>query len=179
MEELAISFDQGSPWKIYWNTEGAVNRESVGTAALVTEFVSYAMELIGKQNGIIRRYFGKQWLKKKIKNIAAKAGLKFGIDVWVLKKREEQRLEASQIEYLRRLVGINKLDGEGNQSVREKLVVQNSVREVGHCQHEWLQHLDRRDTNRIPNQALQYEPNGGRKEDVRGKDGGTNFALRV
>jgi len=89
--------------------------------------------------------------------------LKFGIEVWVLKEREEQRLEASQMEFLRRLVGINKLDGEINQSVREKLVVQNSVREVGHCQHNWLQNLHRMDTNRIPKQVLQYKPNGGRK----------------
>jgi hypothetical protein len=37
-----------------------VNRESVGTAALVTEFVSYAMELICKQNDFIRRNFGKE-----------------------------------------------------------------------------------------------------------------------
>jgi hypothetical protein len=69
------------------------------------------------------------------------------------------------MEYLGRLVGINKLDGERNQSVREKLVVQNCVREVGHCQHEWLQHLQRMDTNRIPKQALQYKPNGGGRGD--------------
>jgi len=30
-----------------------------------------------------------------IHNIAAKAALKFGSEVWVLKKREEQRLEAA------------------------------------------------------------------------------------
>ena len=56
------------------------------------------------------------------------------------------------MEFLRRLVRINKLNGERNQSVREKLVVQNSVREVGHCQHEWLQHLHRMDTKRIAKQ---------------------------
>jgi hypothetical protein len=56
MEELAISSDQGSPWKNYWNTKGAVNRESVRTAALVTEFVSYTLELASKQNGIIQKF---------------------------------------------------------------------------------------------------------------------------
>jgi hypothetical protein len=82
------------------------------------------------------------------------------------------------MEFLRCLVGINKSDGERNQSVRKKLVVQNSVRGVGHCQHEWL-HLQRMDTNRTPKQALQYKPKGGRKQDARGKDGGTNFTLWV
>lgn len=89
--------------------------------------------------------------------------MKFGIEVWVLKKSEEQRLEAPQMEFLRRLVGINKLDGEINKTVREKLVVQSSVREVGHCQHEWLQHLQRMNTNRISKQELQYKPKGERK----------------
>jgi len=36
--------------------------------------------------------------------------LKFGSEAWVLKKREEQRLEAVQMKFLRNLLGITKLD---------------------------------------------------------------------
>jgi len=36
--------------------------------------------------------------------------LKFGSEAWVLKKREEQRLEATQMKILRHLLGINKID---------------------------------------------------------------------
>ena len=43
-------------------------------------------------------------------NITAKAVLKFGSEVWVLKKREEQLLEAAQMKFLRHLLGITKLD---------------------------------------------------------------------
>jgi len=48
--------------------------------------------------------------------------LKFGSEVWVLKKREEQRLlvEAAQMRFLRHLLGITKLDNEKNQCIREK-----------------------------------------------------------
>jgi predicted metal-dependent hydrolase len=35
--------------------------------------------------------------------------------VWVPKKREEHRLEAAQMEFLRHLLGITKLDKEKNQ----------------------------------------------------------------
>ena len=42
----------------------------------------------------------------------AKAALKFGSEAWVLKKREEQRLEAAQMKFLRHLLGITKLDKE-------------------------------------------------------------------
>jgi hypothetical protein len=38
--------------------------------------------------------------------------------------------------------------------------VQNSVREMGHYKHEWLQQLQRMDTNRIPKQTQQYKPKG-------------------
>ena len=44
--------------------------------------------------------------KLRIHNITAKAALKFGSEAWVLKKREEQRLEAAQMKFLRHLLGI-------------------------------------------------------------------------
>jgi hypothetical protein len=50
----------------------------------------------------------------------AKAALKFGSEAWVLKKREEQRLEAAQMKFLRHLLGITKLDKEKNQCIRGK-----------------------------------------------------------
>jgi hypothetical protein len=44
--------------------------------------------------------------KLKIHNITAKAALKFGSEAWVLRKREEQCLEAAQLKLLRHLLGI-------------------------------------------------------------------------
>jgi hypothetical protein len=52
--------------------------------------------------------------------VTAKAVLKFGSEAWVLKKREEQRLETAQMKFLRQLLGITKLDKEKNQYIREK-----------------------------------------------------------
>ena len=61
-----------------------------------------------------------QRIKVKNSNITAKAALKFGSEAWVLKKREEQRLEAAQIKFLRHLLGITKLDKQKNQCIRGK-----------------------------------------------------------
>jgi hypothetical protein len=66
------------------------------------------------------------------------------------------------MKFLRHLLGITKLDTERNQSVREKLGVQNTVLEIKQYQREWLQHLERMDTGRIPKQALRYRPQGKR-----------------
>jgi len=56
--------------------------------------------------------------------------LKFGSEAWVLKKREEQLLEAAQIKLLRHLLGIPKLDKEKNQCIRQKTGAQNIVKEI-------------------------------------------------
>ena len=56
----------------------------------------------------------------RIHNITAKAALKFGSECWVLKKREERRLEAAQMKFLRHLLGITRLDKEKNQCISQK-----------------------------------------------------------
>ena len=56
----------------------------------------------------------------RIHNITAKARLKFGSEAWVPTKREEQRLEAAQMKFLRQLQGITKLDKKKNRCIRGK-----------------------------------------------------------
>ena len=97
-----------------------------------------------------------------IHNITAKAALKFGSEAQVLKKREDQRLEAAQMKFLRHLLGITKLDKEKNQCIRQKKRAQNIVKEIKQYQKKCLQHVERIDTNRLPKQALQYKPKGRR-----------------
>jgi len=56
------------------------------------------LQTYNKLNEVIRRHFGKQMNKEtklRIHDITAKTALKFGSEAWVLKKREEQRLEAA------------------------------------------------------------------------------------
>ena len=100
--------------------------------------------------------------KLRIHNITAKTTLKFGSEVWVLKKREEQHLEAAQMKFLRHLLGITKLDKETNQCIRGKAGTQSIVKEIKQYQKKWLQHVQRMDTNTLPKQALQYRPKGRR-----------------
>jgi len=85
--------------------------------------------------------------KLRIHNITAKAALKFGSEAWVLKKREEQRLEAAQMKFLRHLPGITKLDKEKNQCIRQKTGAQNIVQEIKQYHIKWLQHVQRMGKN--------------------------------
>ena len=77
-------------------------------------------------------------IKLRIHNITAKAALKFGSEAWVLKKREEQRLEAAQMKFFKRTLGITKLDKEKNQCIRQKTGAQNIVKEIKQYQKKWL-----------------------------------------
>jgi hypothetical protein len=123
------------------------------------------IQTYNKINGVILRHFGKQMTKEtklRTHNITANAALKFSSEAWVLKKRDEQRLEAVQMKFLKHLLGITELDRERNQSVREKLGVQNTVLETKRYQREWLQHVQRMDTDRVPKQSLKYRPKGKR-----------------
>jgi len=111
------------------------------------------LQTYNKINGAIRRHFGKKMKKEtklRIHSITAKAALKFGSEAWVLKKREEHRLEAAQIKFLRYLLGITKLDKEKNQCIRQKSGTQDIVKEIKQYQKKWLQHVQRMDTNRLP-----------------------------
>ena len=102
--------------------------------------------------------------KWNIFSITAKAGFKFGSEAWVLKKRDEQRLEAAQMEFLRHLLGITKLDKDKNQCIRQKNWCTEHIKDIKLYQYQekWLQHVQRMDTNRLTKQALQYKPNGRR-----------------
>ena len=82
---------------------------------------------------------------------------KFDSEVWGLKTRDEQRQQTSQLKFLRRLLGIAKLDGERNQSVSEKLLVHSALLEMQEHQREWVQHVEGMDTNGIAERALKYK----------------------
>jgi len=91
------------------------------------------LQTYNKINRAIRRHFVKQLNKEtklRFHNITAKAALKFGTEALVLKKREEQRLEAAQMKFLRHLLGITKVDKEKNQCIRQKTGTQNIVKEI-------------------------------------------------
>ena len=45
---------------------------------------------------------------------------------------------------------------------RQKMGVQNIVKEIKQYQKKWLKHVQRMETNRLPKQALQYKPKGRR-----------------
>jgi len=118
--------------------------------------------------------------KLRIHNVTAKAALKFGSEARVLKKREEQRLEAAQMKFLGHLLGITKLDKENNLCIRQKTGAKNIVKEIKQYQKMWLLHVQRMKTQtEYQNKHYNINQKDVGTQDDRGRDGGTNFILRI
>jgi hypothetical protein len=61
----------------------------------------------------------------------------------------------------------------------KKTGAQNTVKEIKQYQEKWLQHVQRMDTKRIPHKRYNINQKDEGTEDDRGRDGGTNFILRI
>lgn len=118
------------------------------------------LQIYSKLHGNIRRQMTEE-TELRIHNIAVRVALKFCSEAWVLRKRHEQNLEASPMKFLRHWLEIIKLDWERNESIRDKLGVQNSVREIHWYQQKWLHHLKRMDRKGYPNRHCSINRKGG------------------
>jgi hypothetical protein len=72
--------------------------------------------------------------------------------------RDEQRLEAAEMSFLRPLLGYTKLDHQRNINIREQLKVQSTVEVIQTYQKNWAEHAKRMRDERLPDLALQYQP---------------------
>jgi hypothetical protein len=61
--------------------------------------------------------------------------------------------------FLRPLLGLTRLDRQRNSDIRNRLKVDNILEDTLY-QKNWIDHLKRMDTNRIPKLAFQYPPRG-------------------
>jgi hypothetical protein len=129
-------------------------------------------------NGIIKCHFGKHMTtdtKLWIHNITSKAALCHGSEVWIINKRNAQKLEVVQMRFLRPLLGLTRLDRQRNFDIRNRLKADNILEDIISYQKNWIDHLKRMDRNRIPKLASQYQPRGRLDLD---EDGETRNALK-
>jgi hypothetical protein len=84
-------------------------------------------------NGIIKSHFGKHMTidtKLRIHNTTSKAALWYGSEVWIINKRDAQKLEAAQMRFLIPLLGLTRLDRQRNSDIRNRLKVENILEDI-------------------------------------------------
>jgi hypothetical protein len=63
-------------------------------------------------------------------NITSKAALCYGSEVWIVNKRDSQKLEAAQMRFLRPLLGLTRLDRQRNTDIHNRLKVDNMLKNI-------------------------------------------------
>ena len=88
--------------------------------------------------------------------------LLYGSEHWTLTKSQEQRIEASEMRFLRSVAGYTIADRKRSEDIRTELNIFRLMDKITQYREEWLQHINRMDNNRIPKRILHYKPSGRR-----------------
>ena len=97
-----------------------------------------------------------------------KSVLNYGTDTWSIFEDDRRRVNATEMEALRRSAGISKLrkhvDGETNEYIREKMKAQDTIfDEITRKQLIWYGHVGRLDPTRLPKIMDNWKPEGRKK----------------
>jgi len=88
--------------------------------------------------------------------------LLYGCESWVITQRDNSRIQASEMRFLRKVQGISRLDRHRNEDVREKLNIYSINDKIKEYRTKWKQHINRMDEDRLTKQVLHYKPRGRR-----------------
>jgi hypothetical protein len=69
-------------------------------------------------------------VKLRMPNIIVTPALQYGIETWVLGGENQRRVEASEMRFLRLLLGISLGDKMGNIDIRKRLGTERMVEEI-------------------------------------------------
>ena len=100
--------------------------------------------------------------KIKFYKVMAKPVLSYGSELWTMTKRQESRIQASEMKFLRQVKGCTRRDCIRNEDIRRELNVYNMNERLKRYKHQWKEHVDRMGETRIPKHIRRYKPFGRR-----------------
>ena len=98
----------------------------------------------------------------KISKVVARPTLLYGSETWVITKRDMTSLEAAEMRFLRSVKGYTRLDKIRNEVIRKELEVSGIQYVKFKHKQNWINHLERMDNTRLPENAVRYKPRGRR-----------------
>ena len=81
--------------------------------------------------------------KMKIYSTVFLPTLMYGSENWTLSERQEQRVVATQMKYIRRVLGVTRMDKIPNETLRGMVNIPNILREIERRKLGWFGHLVR------------------------------------
>lgn len=88
----------------------------------------------------------------------------YGAETWVMKAREESRLQAAEMRFLRSMIGKTRRDRVRNVDVRKRIDVERLQERAERTRLKWYGHVRRMDENRLPKKYFQMNIEGTRKQ---------------
>ena len=124
---------------------GAMLCEGGGSSRDVQERVKAGWRKWGEVSAVMNDKRMGMRLKAKVYRLVVQPVLTYGTECWALNKRDEKRLEVTQMNMLRRMLGVTRRDRLRNEEVRERTAMQeNIVKVVERSKMRWYGHVVRR-----------------------------------
>jgi hypothetical protein len=98
----------------------------------------------------------------KFYEVVARPSPLYGSETWVTTKRDMTRLEAAEMRFLRSVTGYTRLNKIRNEVMRQELEISGIQDLRLKYKQNWINHLERMDSTRLPKYALTYIPRGRR-----------------
>ena len=132
---------------------------------LINEDINTKLNKFGRICGIIRRNLRNKTRKDtqlKFYKTVATPILKYGCENWILNRKDNRKIEATERRFLRPLAGFTLLDHKRNTEIRDNLKIYNMTHLIEQQKRKWYEHVTRMEEKRLPNIILNYKPRGKR-----------------
>lgn len=110
-------------------------------------------------NTFVRKKEVSKKTKLTVYNTIFKPILTFGSESWTLTKQQENKIQASEMKYLRGIMGVTKRDRLRNVEIRNELEVEPVKNTIERQQLRWFGHLSRMGNSRQPKIIWQTKTN--------------------
>jgi hypothetical protein len=99
----------------------------------------------------------------KLYKIMAVPTLLYGSEAWTTRRADFQKIQTSEMKFLRAVGGCNLLDKKRSEEIRKELLVKELNEQIQQYRIQWTQHVSRMSVRRLPKLALKYKPEGKRQ----------------
>lgn len=123
-----------------------------------------AQQAVNKLNSVLWSKQITKQTKLRIYGAIVESIMLYGAETWEITKRERQRLEAVEMDYLRRSCGVSRLQRVTNTEIRRRMGVKKTVaEEIERRRLKWYGHVRRLEDQRWPRKIMEWSPPFRRK----------------
>jgi len=128
--------------------------------------ISHRIAQVGRAAGAVYPLLKDQHMGLEVKRIIYENVLlpimMYGAETWSITRRQESRIQATEMRILRAIIGKTRRDRIRNERVRQEVRVAPVMRRIEAARLRWWGHLERMQENRIAKRRWNWTPNGRR-----------------